>query len=471
VFRSLRFRLLLLTVMVAGVSLVAAALVSRVAVRREFQRLEHRDRGRGLEAAAKLLSERARALGAPAADDSALARLASWLEQDLILVGSDGRVIAASAPDLRAARIEHGPDGGVEITSRGRTGSGVRSRRARVLGLPRGEVRGPDGRVLGRLYPFPREPLRASPREPAFLPAVNRWLVGAVLGASALAVLLTLALSRRVLGPVESLTHAVRRLAAGDASQRVAVRSGDEIGELAKAFNAMADALERNVALRRGLVSDVAHELRTPLTNLRCQIESIQDGLVPATQAAVRSLHEETVLLGRLVDDLQELSLAEAGRLPLHRAAVPVGPAVEAALAAFRARAAERGITLRSDTAPAAAADADPDRLAQILRNLLANAIIHTPVAGAVVVSAAAADGEIRIAVQDSGPGIAVDHLPHIFDRFYRADPSRARATGGAGLGLAIVKQLVEAHGGRVWAENAPGAGARFTFSLPAAPS
>jgi signal transduction histidine kinase len=461
----------LLTAVVTGVSLVAAALVSRVAVQREFTRLESLDRGRSLEGAAALLSERIERVGPAAVNDSMLGHLATWLEQELILASPAGRVIATSAPELRSARIDLTSEGRVTISSRVRRGRELQTRRAVIRGQPKIEVRERDGRVLGTLYPFPRAATMSGSRR-SFLPTVNRWLLVAVGGASGLAILLTLALSRRVLGPIEALTGAVRRLAAGDMSQRVAVRSGDEIGELATSFNAMAEALERNESLRRSLVSDVAHELRTPLTNLRCQIESIQDGLLAADPATVRSLHEETLLLARLVDDLQELALAEAGQLPLHRAAVPVGPAVEAALAAVGARAAERGIAVRAEVAgDAPEADADPGRLAQILRNLLANAITHTTEGGTVVVSAAAADGAVRIAVQDDGPGIAPDHLPHVFDRFYRADPSRARATGGAGLGLAIVKQLVEAHGGVIAVESAPGAGARFTFTLPARPS
>jgi len=471
ILHSLRFRLLALTALVAGASLLAVALASRLAVRHEFQRLETRDRGRGLERAAQLLSDRLQGTGT-AAHDSALAGLAAALEQELVLVGADGRVIAASRPDLKTARVEPGPDRRTRIETSDRVGPALVTRRAVIVGDHRARVLAADGSLLGTLYPFPSELDRGRRSETGFLLAVNRWLLLAVVGAGLLAVLLTFALSRRILGPVESLTRAVRRLEGGDRGPRVAVRSSDEIGELARAFNAMADALESQESLRRGLVTDVAHELRTPLTNLRCQIESIQDGLAPADEANIRSLHEETLLLGRLVDDLQDLALVEAGRLPLHRETVRLAPAVDAALAAVRPRATERGVALHAEVAGnPPAADVDPARLAQILRNLLANAITHTPRDGAITVSARAADGAVAIAIQDSGPGIAVEHLPHVFDRFYRADPSRARATGSTGLGLAIVKQLVEAHGGRVRVESEPGHGACFTFTLPAGSS
>jgi two-component system sensor histidine kinase BaeS len=230
----------------------------------------------------------------------------------------------------------------------------------------------------------------------------------------------------------------------------------------------MADAVARSEALRRGLVADVAHELRTPLTNLRCQIEAVQDGLQPADTATLQSLHEETLLLARLVGDLQDLALAEGGQLPLHRASVSVTAAVDAALAAIRPIAAARGVVLEADVAAALAVDADRERLAQVLRNLLANALTHTPGGGRIRVSGRRVSGEVAVEVSDTGDGIAPEHLAHVFDRFYRSDPSRARRTGGAGLGLAIVRQLVEAHGGRVAVASEPGAGTRFTFTLPA---
>jgi len=472
VLRSLRARLLLLTVAIAGAALVSAVLVSRVAVRSEFRQLERDDRGRGLEHVAELLSERAQRLGSAAASDSVLARLAAPLGQDLLLVAPDGRVLAASSPELAAARVESGAGGRVEIVNGQRRAGALALRRVLLMVHSPPEVRDRDHRLLGRLYPFPREPAPGVRVESPFLLAVERRLWFAALGSGVLALLLALALSRRILGPIETLKRAVRRLGSGDLTPRVPERSNDEIGELSRAFNAMAGSLERNETLRRALVSDVAHELRTPLTHLRCQIEAIQDGLQSADPATLRSLHDETLLLARLVDDLHELALAEAGQLPLHREPVPVAAALDAALAAVRARAAERGVTLRHEVAAAVRdVDADPGRLGQVLRNLLDNALTHTPPGGVIRASATRAGPEVTIAIEDSGPGIPAEHLPHVFDRFYRVDPSRSRTSGGAGLGLAIVRQLIEAHGGEVWAESEPGRGARFTLRLPAASS
>jgi signal transduction histidine kinase len=474
--RSLRARLLVLTAAVAGVALVAAALISRQAVQSEFQRLETRVRGQSLSDAAELLSARLAAPGAPSpqdstAMDSATSRLAASLGQDLLLVAGDGRVLAASTPGLRSAQVR--PRGGFTQVDRIDVRDGVHTLRRALISLTHPAiVRAPGGESLGVLLPFPRETEPGLAREPEFLLAVNRWLLIAVLGAGVLALLLSVALSRRILGPIEALTGAARRMESGDLGQRIEIRSRDEIGELAHAFNAMAASLERNETLRRALVTDVAHELRTPLTNLRCQIEALEDGLAKVTAEALRSLQEETSLLTRLVEDLQDLALAEAGQLPLHLEPIPLERAIREALAAIAPRAAEKQITLepRVDSGLPEAL-ADPLRLAQILRNLLDNALTHTPEHGRITVSATRASDALELAVEDSGTGIAPEHLSHVFDRFYRADPSRARSSGGAGLGLAIVRQLAVAHGGEIRAESPPGRGARFALTIPIARS
>jgi len=312
-----------------------------------------------------------------------------------------------------------------------------------------------------------------------FIGAVNRSLLLAVAAAGLAVLLLTVVLSRRILGPIEALTAAARAMEKGDLSRRVAAGSKDEIGELAHAFNAMADGLTRIEQLRRNMVSDVAHELRTPLTNIRGYLEALRDGVAAPEPPLLDSLHEEALLLNRLVDDLQDLALAEAGRLRLARRPAALGAIVEQAVSALRPTLADKGLTIDVELpADLPSVDADAERVGQVLRNLLNNAITHTPPGGVITVEAATGDRSsitsdeyepsVVVRVRDNGAGIAAEHLPLIFERFFRADPARARATGGAGLGLTIVKQLVEAHGGRVWAESAPGAGATFTFTLPA---
>jgi len=310
----------------------------------------------------------------------------------------------------------------------------------------------------------------ADPQREAFLASVNRALLLAAVIAGLVAVLLTLGFSRRILGPVEALTAAARRMEKGDLSQRVEVRSKDEIGELARAFNAMADGLARLEELRRNMVTDVAHELRTPLSNIRGYLEALRDGVVEPKREVLDSLYEEAMLLNRLVDDLQELALAEAGQLRLERRPVALADVVDRAVEAARPRAEAKGIALRIDLPEdLPLVDVDPQRIGQVLGNLLSNALTHTPPGGEVVVAARAGKAEVEVSVSDTGDGIPPEHLPYIFERFYRVNKSRSRATGGTGLGLAIAKQLVEAHGGRMEVESEVGKGSRFTFTLPVA--
>jgi len=311
---------------------------------------------------------------------------------------------------------------------------------------------------------------REDPRREAFLASVNRSVLLAAVVAAFAAVLLTWALSRRILGPVEALTAAARRMEKGDLSQRVEIQSEDEIGELARAFNAMADGLERLEKLRRNMVTDVAHELRTPLSTIRGYLEALRDGVMESTPATLKLLHEEAMLLNRLVDDLQELSLAEAGQLTLDRQPVNLNEVVNGAVEAVQPQVEVKGITVHFDLEEGLPlVNIDPQRIGQVLRNLLANALNHTPPGGKVTIAAKAKATEVEVSVSDTGEGIASEHLPYIFERFYRADKSRSRATGGTGLGLAIAKELVEAHGGQITVESRVGQGTTFTFTLPVA--
>ncbi|MCJ7509556.1 MAG: ATP-binding protein [Dehalococcoidia bacterium] len=298
--------------------------------------------------------------------------------------------------------------------------------------------------------------------------SINHYLLwGGLLGV-AVAAVATLLLSRRILRPVESLAQAARALSRGDFSQRVDVRSKDEFGELAKTFNSMAEDLERTEQLRRNLVADVAHELRTPLSNIQGHLEAIRDGLLPPEPATFDSIYEEVLLLARLVEDLQELTLAEAGQLTLVRQSADVVEIVRRAVAAAQPPAEAKGLTLETNLPDGqATAEVDPERIGQVLRNLLSNAITHTSEGGRITVDLKDKDDELRIGVADTGDGIPPEDLPYVFERFYRADPSRVRATGGAGLGLTIARRLVQAHGGTIGVESEVGKGSRFTFILP----
>jgi signal transduction histidine kinase len=303
-----------------------------------------------------------------------------------------------------------------------------------------------------------------------FTSSVNRSLFLAIFAASIVAIALTLATSKSILRPVETLIAAARKMEKGDLSQRVNIRSKGELGELANAFNAMADGLERLEQLRRNMTSDVAHELRTPLSNIRGYLEAIQDGMVEPTPELIVSLHEEALLLSQLVDDLQELALAEAGQIELKREPVPLPELIERTITALLPLIQEKKLQVRTEFSPQLEpVNADHRRVSQVLRNLLTNAIRYTPTGGTITISARCQGDKVEVSVQDSGIGIDPDHLPFLFERFYRVDQSRTRSTGGAGLGLAIVKQLVQAQGGEVNVASQVGAGTTFIFTLPSA--
>jgi signal transduction histidine kinase len=462
---SLRWRLLLMVAAVLAIALGAVGFLSSRAVKVELTHfLDTQEPPADLDPLAEELTADRLRTGGWTGARRLLGPGARRLERSLLVLDPAGRLAAASDPEELYEKVE-GEENGERLSIVLRDARGVRSE-LRLVSPPRRLLRDPEGTPLGVLVALPPPPGPGAPGQ--FVVRVNRALLLAGLAAGAAGLLLSFALSRRILRPVEALTAAARRMEAGDLSRRVAAAGRDEIAGLARAFNAMADRMATAERLRRDLVSDVAHELRSPLTNIRCQLEALQDGLVPANAETLASLEDEALLLEHLVDDLQELALAEAGQIELERAPLRIREEVEQAVQALRPRLEEGGLQVEVDAPPdLPAVNADARRLGQVLRNLLGNAITHTPPGGTIRVRARAAEREVEVTVEDTGPGIPREHLPFLFERFYRADPSRSRRTGGAGLGLAIVKQLVEAHGGRVWVESQVGRGAAFGFSLP----
>ncbi len=290
--------------------------------------------------------------------------------------------------------------------------------------------------------------------------------VAAAAGASVVGWLL----AGRIAEPLGRLGTAAAAVAHGDLRRRsgLADRS-DEIGSLGRSFDAMATELESAETSRRRFFQDAVHELKTPLAVIDATTTAVLDGVYEHEDRHLQTIRDQSRLLARIVDDLRTIGLAETGSLPLQLEPVGVVPLAGDVARAFEARAATRGVALHVSGPPGLTARADPDRLRQILSALLDNAIRHTPAGGSVAVEGAPAASAVRVVVRDSGPGIADEDLPHVFDRFYQADPARDRSTGSSGLGLAIVRALVEAQGGRVGAENVPGGGALIWFELPAA--
>lgn len=325
--------------------------------------------------------------------------------------------------------------------------------------------------AVGMVYIDPINELELIPAQIDFMQSMTGGL-GMAAGLAVIAsIIITLYLSRHILNPIMALTRAARQLEEGDLSQRVKTSARGEIGELAHAFNAMAESLSRNETLRRNMVSDIAHELRTPLTNIRGYLEAVQDGFVAADTSTIDLLYDETMLLNRLIMDLQELALAEAGQLHFVIQPASIDDIIEQAVHLIRPSASRKQIDIRVDMPPnVPTVLVDHRRIAQVLRNLMNNAINYTPDGGQITIRVRSTGQTLAVNVHDTGIGIEASHLPLLFERFYRVDASRSRQTGGAGLGLAITKHLIEAQGGTLGVVSKPGQGSCFSFTLPVSP-
>jgi signal transduction histidine kinase len=423
-----RRRVLVVVSTVLLLAIVAVAVTSQLTARHEFDRAMRMRNAAEMDAAAAAIRR------------DLHARVETF---QTVVVGTDGKVIAANPPSLAGAQFHFLPDG---LKLRDTRGGELITLELHGNAYP---ITDANGRRVATAYflPKPGPPTRA-----LFAGGIARSMLLATIVAAIVALLLVALMLRRLFAPVEALTGAARAIAQGQRGVRVPANGRDEVGELAAAFNAMSEALARNEQARRQMVSDVAHELRTPLTNIRCAIESAEDGLAPLD---LTSMHEEIAALARLVDDLQQLSLSDAGQLRLELTEFPLAEAIEAAV-----RAQAGAVPIRVAVDPALRVRADRARLGQILRNLLANASRYARTSIEVT-----ADGD-GIAVSDDGPGFPPDDLPRVFDRFYRADASRSRAGGSSGLGLAIVRELVRLHGGTISAANRMEGGAVVRFTV-----
>jgi signal transduction histidine kinase len=449
---SLRFRLLLAFALVVVIAIGTVALFASRSTTSEFRRsvqyiLDYPNYSitSKIEVINKFLAGHAGERDIWEQMQVLLERMSQTARARFVMADLSGAVLADSSGDLLGTQIN------------------VRRSRPFAVFLIDGKI------VLAFIVPLESNSLEAI--EASFASSVNRSLWLAIAVAGGVAFLLALLLSRSLANPISALTSAARRMEKGDLSQRVSVEARGELGELAQAFNAMADGLAHLEQLRRNMVTDVAHELRTPLSNIRGYLEAVRDDVLEPEPAVIASLYEEAMLLSRLVDDLQELALAEAGQLTMLPQPIHLADVVDQTLHLFAAQAVEKGVRLETrlpSDLPLVAAD--PARLSQVLRNLLKNALAYTPPGGSIRLSARASDSTVEVCLQDSGIGISPEHLPFVFERFYRVDKSRTRTTGGAGLGLAIVKQLVEAQGGQVSITSQVGAGTTVTFTTPISP-
>lgn len=295
-------------------------------------------------------------------------------------------------------------------------------------------------------------------------------LAGAI--AALLALLLARWLARGMTQPLRDMAEAAKRMETGDYSQRVHTTSRDEVGQLATAFNRMSAELENLETSRRDLVANVSHELKTPITAIRAHLENLLDGVEQPDPQTLQVMLAQSERLGRLVEQLLDLSRLESGEVPLHREEMQLQPLVDQVVSEIEVARSDRGVELgRELPEDLPAVEADRERLHQVLFNLVDNAVRFTPAGGAVTVAAHRHNGSVEVSVADTGVGISPEHLPRLFERFYRVDTARSREDGGTGIGLAIARSVVEAHGGHLKAESRLGEGSVFTFDLPVAPA
>lgn len=327
-----------------------------------------------------------------------------------------------------------------------------------------------DGQTIGYLLALAPGRNELTQQAQHFLNQVNQALLQAGLLAGILGLLLGLVIARSLAAPLNRLARAAQRVAAGDLSQRVEPAGAAEVAAVGRSFNLMATSLEQAEQARQAMVADIAHELRTPLSVVQGNLQAILDGVYPLDATEIQVVYDETLVLHRLIDDLRELARAEAGQLDLALQPIDLAALIERSRSLFAERAAEQGITLQAT--PAAGVprvQADLDRTRQVLHNLLANALRYTPAGGTVTLAVEELPTQkfVRVTVADTGTGIAPGDLPHVFERFWRADRSRSRAQGGSGLGLAIAERLVTAQGGAIGVDSVLHQGSRFWFTLP----
>ncbi|MDP6501355.1 MAG: ATP-binding protein [Dehalococcoidales bacterium] len=441
---SLRFRLLVAFTLAILIALGTTSFFVGLATRGEIERFQARGRQIHTARVERVLSSHYREHMEWTGIQPVIEQMESLRGQRIVLTNAEGTVIADSQGKLLGDRYQ----------------TNLSGRSLVVAG---------NEDVLGTVYIESRSAGDLTSPQRLLRP-ISYLLLWGSLVAIVIALLITFFLSRRILSPVRALTAAARLLGQGDFSQRVMIKDKSEVGELAQAFDVMAENLERDEQLQRNMVADIAHELRTPLSNLKGYLEAIGERVIEPDEKTIRSLDEEASLLSRLVNDLQELSLAEAGELKMHSQPEDISRLINQTVAAMQPQASAKGLAVSADLPDKLPpVDIDSQRIGQVLLNLLENALAHTGKSDAITVTAEKRGKWVEVTVNDTGDGIPAEDLPNIFERFYRGDKSRTRATGSSGLGLTISRRLVEAHGGKINAQSESGKGSRFHFTIPVA--
>jgi signal transduction histidine kinase len=387
----------------------------------------------------------------------------TWAGAEVYLYSHDGHQGPGGGPPRRIPFILTDAKGSVLIANeRYNVGDKVTASALRQ-GVPLTE----DGSVVGVLVPMAM-PFQGQPREVEFIQRINLYLLYGALIGMVIALVLGIILSRTLTRPIRELTRATHAVSEGDLSQQVPVRSQDELGELAQAFNKMSTELSRSINARKQMTADIAHELRTPLSLILGHAEAVHDGVLPPSTENFEIIREEATRLEHLINDLRTLSLADAGELSMQMETIEPQRLIHEVSALYRYQAQKRNITLKLDIAPELPSiEVDPGRMTQVLTNILDNAIRHTPEGGRVFITVHEVENMVEFIVHDSGPGLNGEDVDRIFERLYRADPSRYREDGGSGLGLAIAKSIVQVHGGQISAESEAGSGLKIRIRLP----
>lgn len=439
-FRSLRLKLLLAFILVVAVAGGTVAYIATRSTRSQFSQFVSSEQAMRYKAQVRILAQYYRFADGWEGVDKIVSKIGETYNDRIVLTNPDGEIISDTG------NSDH---------------RGTVSKNLKENSISAGIGNPP----VGILYFRSKE---KSPIQQAFLESVTRSVMIGASAAGAVAILLGIILSSRMIKPIKAITEASKSMKEGDLKQRVEVSSGDEIGELADSFNSMASNLSEQERLRQNMVSDISHELRSPLSNIKGYLEGLKDGVLEPDRDLFDSLYQESRLLERLVDDLHDLSMAEAGQLNLDKKTVSLEDVISESLGSISSDAEEKDLQIEADIENSLLVCVDPARIGEVLRNLLTNAVRYSEEGGKIKIRARKEGGEVVLSVSDSGEGIPDEDIPYVFDRFYRVDKSRSRSTGGSGLGLTIAREIVEAHEGEIWVESEEGRGSTFTFSLPA---
>ncbi|MBS3736655.1 MAG: HAMP domain-containing sensor histidine kinase [Candidatus Bipolaricaulota bacterium] len=438
-FSSLRLKLLASFFLVIVIGVGTIAYISSNSAINQFDRYVSRDQAERYQRLALTFSNYYRYMGSWDEVSNLTAKVSEMYNERIVLTDPSGVVIGDTAEKLI----------GEEIVSDW-------SNKSVTINL--GDF------SIGKIYIRTQQ---RSPLQKTFINSVNKSVLTGGIIAGIVGIVLALLFSRNILKPIRELTEATKKMQQGELDQRVDTSAGGEIGKLGESFNELARRLKEQKTLREEMVSDVAHELRNPLSNIQGYLEGLREGMIDPTKKVFETLHQQSLVLNRLVNDLRDVNRAKAGKLNLDKKLLVLEDIISREIKALKAKAEENGVEISKNLNGPNLIEADPERISQVVRNLIDNAITHTPEEGEIKIETRTSSGEVRTTVTDDGAGIPEKDLPYIFDRFYRVDKSRSRGTGGTGLGLTIAKEIIESHGGKITAKSREGEGSTFEFALP----